>query len=161
MKKYRVLDRDFSDGKIISAGTLEMSFGKQSWLFPSVRSTVHRRSSRRSQRWLSARRGAVAIWSDAPVTIQPHRTRIPRTCVNRSTAPHFNRPMHIRPSLAALNEPSEGAHRATEERAASIATRCSSLTHPPPLLPHPPRVGRNVPHFFEIKAELEFASHNA
>lgn len=56
-------------------------------------------------------------------------TRIPRTYVSRSTAPHFNRPMHIRPSLAAFNEPARPKER-TEARA-SIATRCSSLTRRP------------------------------
>lgn len=58
-----------------------------------------------------------------------HTARIPRTCVSRSTAPHFNRPMHIRPSLATLNK--SARPRSAQRRAASIATRCSSFTHRP------------------------------
>jgi len=117
IKKYRVFDISyyFFDGKIIFAGMDE--FRQENWLFPvRSRKIVHRRFSRRSA-MASATQCRCDLERCARGRLRLNRTaRIPRTCVNRSTAPHFNRPMHIRPSLATFNEPSEGAHRATEAR---------------------------------------------
>jgi len=94
---------------------------------------------------------ASAIWSDARGQLRLNRTaRIPRTYVSRSTAPHFNRPMHIRPSLTT---------RLTSQSVRRNAQRPKLQSRP---VAHRSRIAPRVDctlHFFEIKAELEFTCY--